>query len=69
MHLAQNPGPSAQAVTERMAHAIADLLRAGGCEVSSTDLHARGFTPDQVSVYGPAAKARAAVIVTTLGVE
>ena len=63
--------PAAETV-ERMAHAIADLIRGGrgaNGTVTATDLHAKGFSPDQVAVHGPAAKARAARIVSILGVE
>ena len=64
-------GSSAKETTERMAHAIADLMRERGATgtVNAADLHAKGFSPDQVAVHGPAAKARAARIANIPGVE
>ena len=65
------PAGTAKEITERMAHAIADLMRERGANgtVTASDLHTKAFSPDQVAVYGPAAKARAVQIANIVGSE
>jgi hypothetical protein len=58
---AATPRTDGSPLVDAMAAAIIDVVHERGAEagVSSDDLQAAGFTPREISLYGPAARARA----------